>query len=164
MCILKPGAPNETSIVLETRKRNLIENSQVHEIGRFAVQQSKDLLKKFNGSIIVRTGINSIYNCHGLTFASRRTGINNLPWETIRQDDGYTEISVLDALPGDIVIYFGSDGSAEHSGIVLENKKGLPIQMPLILSKWGSFGEVIHFAHVVPQEYPTERRYFRVTK
>jgi hypothetical protein len=165
MYILRPNTPLKTSIKLETRKGNPIENSQFHEIGKFAVKEYENILKRFNNSITIRTGINPIYNCHGLVFASRRTGIDNLPWDVIFNDDGYTEvINVSEVLPGDIVIYFGSDGTAEHSGIVLENKKDVSVQIPLILSKWGSGGEIIHLAIVVPPEYPKVMRYYRVTK
>jgi len=86
------------------------------------------------------------YNCHGLTFASRRTWI----WkpseiEKILKDDEYeTVVELENVLPGDIVIY-SQDGDVEHSGIVLSVDP-----VPLILSKWGSSHEVIHKINECP--------------
>jgi hypothetical protein len=44
------------------------------------------------------------YNCHGLTFANRRSWISELSEiPKILHDDGYTQVRDEDVLPGDIV-------------------------------------------------------------
>ena len=93
------------------------------------------------------TGPTRQYNCHGLTFASRRTWI----WKAsevakILRDDDYRQIQVKDVLPGDIVLYT-ENGDAEHSGVVI--KIG---DVPIVLSKWGPAHEVIHLANDCPYD------------
>jgi hypothetical protein len=162
MSVLIPNQIRKTEIALVTRKGNPIPNSQYHEIARLAMSEMPVLKKEFD-RVEFRTGPNPIYNCHGLTFASRRTGINNLPWKMILDDDGYVEVLEKEALPGDVVIYFGESGSAEHSGIVIKKMES-NLSSPTIVSKWGSAGEAIHYAHDVPPAFGSNRHYYRVTK
>lgn len=89
------------------------------------------------------------YNCHGLTFASRRTVISQ-PSEIakILADDDYQKVGEESVLAGDIVIYY-RDGDVEHSGIVvsfdvLRGIGGGQVRVPVILSKWGMAHEVVH--------------------
>ena len=79
------------------------------------------------------------YNCHGLTFAARRTWIHE-PSELrkIIDDDDYEEVT-NNISPGDVAIYM-RDGDYQHSGIVVR----VDGQVPWILSKWGQCHEVIH--------------------
>lgn len=107
-----------------------------------------------------RGAASSSYNCHGLTFASRRTGIDDP--ETVRQvlqHDDYTKIDRKDLLPGDTVIYVDSDGDITHSAVVLEvHEIGAKV-----LSKWGECQEVIHAIGDCP--YPdTTKEFYRVCK
>ncbi len=96
------------------------------------------------------------YNCHGLTFASRRTWIW-APAEIakILHDDDYEAVKPQDVLPGDVVVYF-TDGDAEHSGIVVGSEV-----VPIILSKWGPAHEVIHRVNECPYD-ATQISYYRV--
>ena len=74
-------------------------------------------------------------------------------------DDGYKEIPVAKVCGGDVIIYYAASGDIEHSGVVLESPQFL--DMPLVCSKWGMSGEVIHWAHYCP--YDTQFiRYFRI--
>lgn len=51
------------------------------------------------------------YNCHGFTFAARRTWIDDpLQIVTILQHDGYTEIPQQQVAAGDIAVYYGVTG------------------------------------------------------
>jgi len=98
-----------------------------------------------------------------MTFASRRTGI----WATaeiqkILNDDQYGEVKPEDAMPGDVIIYFGDDEDAEHSGIVLTSPKDSQLRVPQVLSKWGKFSEFIHWANQSPYNFASVR-YFRIT-
>jgi hypothetical protein len=161
--ILIPGRTRETQICLQTRRGNPIPNAQFYELSSFELAQVPDLSRKYLG-IIVRTLPNPIYNCHGLTFASRRTGIYEADFSEILDNDGYTEVSADQTLPGDIVLYFDEKGSIQHSGIVVERPQQSLLNVPIILSKWGKYGEIIHPAHVTPKEYGITRLYFRITK
>ena len=99
------------------------------------------------------------YNCHGLTFASRRTRILD-PAEIakILREDEYSEVAFTDVLPGDIVVYY-KDGDLEHSGIVVSVDN---FHVPTILSKWGSVHEVVHKVSQCPYD-PANARYYRIT-
>jgi hypothetical protein len=100
-----------------------------------------------------------VYNCHGLTFAARRTAIfdPNVVKQILAQDD-YIEVNYRDLIAGDIVVYY-KDGDVEHSGIVVEvTQVG-----PRVLSKWGHLHEVIHM--IGECEYDASgAKYFRVNK
>lgn len=89
------------------------------------------------------------YNCHGLTFASRRTWIWK-PSEVakILKDDEYEPLEPTDVLPGDVVIYT-QNGDVEHSGIVVSSGGGSP---PIVLSKWGMAHEVLHRVRDCPYD------------
>jgi hypothetical protein len=100
------------------------------------------------------------FNCHGLTFASRRTWIDRpVEVQKILDDDDYTEIDITNVKPGDIAI-FRKNGEIDHSGIVVEVLERF---RPRILSKWACLHEVVHF----PWEGPYNEcqvTYHRVTE
>ncbi len=88
------------------------------------------------------------YNCHGLSFANRRTGIHDqTAVEKVLEDDGYRAIRLAEVEPGDLVVYYVGD-EVTHSGVVLEVVTGAPETPTLrelkIVSKWGQAGEYIH--------------------
>ncbi len=97
------------------------------------------------------------FNCHGLTFASRRTRIDDTSVDSILIEDEYQEIHYTEVLPGDIVVYRNMDNHAdpEHSGIVVEEKP-----MILVLSKWGDAHEAIHPLNDGP--YSGAKRFYRI--
>lgn len=81
------------------------------------------------------------YNCHGLSFAARRTTIESpLEIAKILKEDGYHQVPEDKVLPGDIVIYYES-GDVAHSGIVVHVNE---MKVPIVLSKWGNCHEVVH--------------------
>lgn len=89
-----------------------------------------------------------VYNCHGLTFGSRRTQVTHsvLP---ILADDGFDPISEKEARAGDIVLYSNALGEIIHSGFVVARKSveiimGTQSVIPVIWSKWGKGYEMIH--------------------
>ena len=110
------------------------------------------------------------YNCHGLTFASRRTGISrSSEIQAILQDDGYARIDFREVMPGDIVIYRQSaslGGEIHHSGIVVERPPpidGIPTS-PKVLSKWGHSHEVIHDVAYCEYYQNATIEYYRIAK
>jgi hypothetical protein len=122
------------------------------------------LKRQAHPAAIFRTGILPVYNCHGLTFASRRTGID-LPesvWR-ILDEDGYTEVPLGDVVPGDVIVYISpEDGDVEHSGVVTEVKQVGAARVPWVCSKWGRGSEVWHQFGDCPYD-ASAVRFFRVS-
>jgi hypothetical protein len=149
------------SIKTETSKRTGIPNHQDPEISTFHLNWSKQLDKK-HPMANRRTEPSAVYNCHGLTFASRRTRIEkSTAIQMILKDDIYKELSMKEVKPGDVVIYYSDAGDPSHSGIVVEAGKDLVV--PIICSKWGNAGEFVHGLSDCPPLYGTKYRFFRCT-
>ncbi len=149
------------SIRTETRLGKNIENHfDRSPLGPGKVAQCQGWKLKHPGALHARGGASSSYNCHGLTFASRRTGIENpRVVEEIVQHDDYVRVPRNEVLPGDIVIYVDDQGDISHSGIVVEVMQ-LAVK---VLSKWGECHEVIHNMNDCP--YPgTTKEFYRVSK
>lgn len=145
-------------IRLETSKRSGIENIQFFEVSSCERNWALDIPKRFP-KVIPRTNMSAVYNCHGLTFASRRTRIvDDAAINRILSDDKWTEIDILKVLPGDIVLYFSDEGDPNHSGLIVEAD---PLGVHRICSKWGSAGEYIHFLNDCPSMYGPIKRFFR---
>lgn len=147
-------------IRLQTSKGRDIPNGQNREISAINRNWGPKILAKYFVKSI-RTDPSPIYNCHGLTFASRRTRIpDSSDVATILQDDHYKRIERhQDVLPGDIVIYVDENGDLTHSGVVVENDS--PLFVPMICSKWGDGPEVIHAVANVHPLYGSEHRFYR---
>ncbi len=145
-------------IRLETSKRNGIDNTQSFDISAFERNWSAEIPKKYPKAK-QRTEMSALYNCHGLTFASRRTRITeHRSIERILTDDNWDQIGLKEILPGDVVIYYSEEGDRNHSGIILEcNELGIPT----ICSKWGNAGEYIHLLTDHPPFYGPNKRFYR---
>lgn len=99
------------------------------------------------------------YNCHGLTFANRRTGIYDRDSVVrILNEDGYRRIDPSEVRPGDLAVYHDG-GQIDHTGIVLDLIKGAnelaDTFLPLVISKWGSASEYVHLANDCPYDFAT---------
>lgn len=146
-------------IRLETSKRTGIENNQDRQLSHLDVNWARDLPKKFRNAK-QRTGGSAAYNCHGLTFAARRTNI--ISWSELQKilsDDRYVEIPLNEVLPGDVVIYL-HEGDANHSGIVLDYEPGRTV-LQVVCSKWGCAGEFIHGLRDSPSVYGPDYKFYR---
>lgn len=162
--IIKPGERYQTKIAIDTRKGNDIDNIQEYDLTPFYLELNKRFKQQYTEPRA--TFVNepsSIYNCHGLTFGSRRSAIWN-PEEVrkILKEDDYKIINDMnDIRAGDIIIYSNNMGDIGHSGLVIGKKQGLP----LILSKWGYGGEVVHPFNQCPyiKNNPIVE-YFRISK
>lgn len=147
---------------LHTCERNDIDNEQFRVISSFEANQFGDFetnynLAKFKGQP------SSTYNCHGLTFASKRTGIySDDEIEKILKDDSYIEVkNEKEVLPGDVIIYY-ENNKITHSGIVIDVRLDNLLVSITVLSKWAKFKEVIHNANYSP--YSTgAKRYWRIS-
>lgn len=138
---------NRKAIKLNSRKGNDISNYQEFNLDKnIALEQMNSLKRKYPSIIIRPNTITGIYNCHGLTLASRRTGINSIDENLLREDD-FCRIDRNELLEGDIVVYLDGKGEMEHSGIVIAIQNietALFGSVIKVLSKWGDGSEVIH--------------------
>jgi hypothetical protein len=147
-------------IRLQTAQGSEIENGPYDGISLLDIQLVESLA---TANRTPRTGASLKYNCHGLTFASRRTGIFEPSLiSLILSEDGYLELPDADAvLPGDLVIYYSDDGDPSHSGIVLERKQSPGLYDPWVLSKFGKGPEFIHRLWDVPPIYGRNPIFYR---
>lgn len=131
-----------TSIEVQTRAGNPIVNEQCWIPG---VLQGTPLPGHTLATRLSKSPC-PLYNCHGLTFASRRTALGFTDEEVYRilHEDGYMPISPTQAQCGDIILYIGEDGTIDHSGIVTEK---LEFGNFRIWSKWGVNGN--EFQHML---------------
>jgi len=139
------GTPPHTSIELRTRLNNRIDNLQPWHYSSFEWNQLDADLAKYEmlGAIRV-SGPCPVYNCHGLTFASRRTQVGETPAVNIArilEDDGFVEVPEPQARPGDVVVYYDETGIVQHSGLVIGRAE---MNVPKIWSKWGKGYEWVH--------------------
>lgn len=167
--LLLTGSHQVRRLELETREKDEIANEQYYQLSDACegsmLSQARGVKKDYQGKVHrFRLDASPAYNCHGLTFASRRTCIHK--GETVRQiiaRDGYEVVKrIAEVLPGDIILYVSSeDGDIEHSGIVI----GVLPQpsWPLIVSKWGLGPEVIHSANICPYDQ-SRMEYYRVVR
>ena len=146
------------SIRLETSKRTGIENAQFSDLSILDRKFVADIPRKHQRAK-PRTAPSPVYNCHGLTFASRRTRIfEGRDVQRILDDDEWAQVDNKEVLPGDIVVYVSDDGDMSHSGIVVELTD---FGVPWVCSKWGSAGEYIHLATDTPPIYQGIQKYYR---
>ena len=163
MLLLTSGTPRQTEIELRTRTNNRIDNLQPWSYSHFEWKQLDEAPNKYENLGAVRLGeMCPIYNCHGLTFASRRTQVDgsNVTISMILADDGYVEVPEKNCTTGDVVVYYGSDGNVEHSGIVLGRGD---MNVPRVWSKWGKGCEMYHPLGACPWSgFPV--RFYRMSK
>ncbi|PWK77909.1 hypothetical protein LX99_02794 [Mucilaginibacter oryzae] len=154
---------DKKEITLYTSKSNLIDNEQytgLEETPLFKAQMEG--LKKQYPELIFKTSPSDCYNCHGMTFASRRTGIYDAEEvKKILMDDEFHEIQLGDVLAGDIAVWYDKkNGDAEHSGFVISVQRDIQPVVPFVISKWGITSEVIHSVYLTPYSN-TDIKYYR---
>lgn len=143
MQLIGAAPPSKTtSIVLQTRAGGSVGNLQHHALSGFERLGLDATLQQYP-FVTVRVRCSPVYNCHGLTFAARRTGIHEgAELRRILNDDGYARVADMAVLGGDVVLYVDDDGDIEHSGIVVE--RGTSPLFHKVCSKWGKGPEVVH--------------------
>jgi hypothetical protein len=159
--IILPGEAHRQSIALQTRQKWDIPNSQSFEVSFRDEVDLREFKRRYPHTLF-RTGAIPIYNCHGLTFAARRSCISETTAiQRIVSDDHYELVSQKEVQPGDIILYVSADdGDIEHSGIVIEPPND-PLFQPRVWSKWGFGAEVIHYAGQCPYDF-SQPRYYRI--
>ncbi|SRR6266404_2607399 len=152
------------SITIHTRQGKEVANFQSKTLSPFQQNQMAPTRIKYQKSMIaIRCHSSGFYNCHGMTFAGRRTEIyDSGEVKRIIVEDDYDEIRLDQILPGDVMLYFADDGDVEHSAIIVE-KPSVPFNIPMVCSKWGCHWEVIHWANDCPYNM-SQARYYRISK
>lgn len=164
MTIIDPTRATGKEIALASRTGKGIPNTQSFVMGNVGAASQK-IIEEYAArtGAIERTKTSSlIFNCHGLTFASRRTSIHDE--EDVRRlldnEDDYTEIDIRSVLPGDIAVYYGANYTIPHTGIVISMPRQDDLHIPWVVSKWGHFREYMHRANKLPPQLPYERLAF----
>ncbi len=143
------------SIVIQTRKGSNVDNWFSDEpLPYHQVKIAEQVVKRFAriGCRVRSNILTSRYNCHGLTFANRRTGlVENHAIDQILREDGYRPIQQTELVPGDVILY-KDRGAYSHSAVVIEIREVSGIRHPILLSKWGAGAEWIH-SFGVPHPY-----------
>ncbi len=147
MCILFESI----ELALQTRNERQIRNELLRrEPFPGLVQEASDYRKKFPGCKHRPTKPSLKYNCHGLTFATRRSAITeSASVQSILRDDGYVEVDRKGVVAGDIAMYY-EYGDFSHSGIVVEVDHIGTEPVIWVLSKWNRLHEVVHKLHDCP--------------
>ena len=152
------------TLALETRKKKPIQNSLNYSLPHAGVAiMVEDFKRQYPSAKHRDVGPCNTYNCHGLTFASRRCAVHDIDINEILMDDGYHEVSYAETECGDVAVYL-EQGAITHSGFVVGRKttmEGL-LPEPLILSKWGYCHEVIHKIHECIYYENAQCKFFRL--
>lgn len=145
---LQPQASSHRGLALETKARYPIPNEvSARPSPKHHAQYAR--LVSQHKQWVPRKSPSGEYNCFGMVWAARRTGIyEEAALARIIKDDGYRVIPPQDAVFGDLVKYALEDGSTTHVGVYSHDlpplaASGRPFK--IILSKLNdSLGEVFH--------------------
>ncbi len=156
--------PDNYAIHLASRTGTQLDNLQANKLSRFELSVEADLRAQFRDvhAATFLTGSCPVYNCHGMTFASRRTKPEPEAFTTLLEEDGYRKVGPDEFVQvGGIAIYLDDDDRVAHSGLVvgLVQAYGFDRIVPWVLSKWGSGPEVLHRYDYCP--YPSRVDYYR---
>jgi hypothetical protein len=100
-----PVAPKLVMLALHTRQQKQIENSISRMIPIAGTYDEQDDQAKARKNATRRhVGPCHTYNCHGLTFGARRTGIVGAIEDILKQDE-YVIVKPENVLAGDVVIW-----------------------------------------------------------
>lgn len=147
-----------SSIVLQTSKKRSVVNFQnLNNTYTLLEQHEHQKLVEKHPFVQIRTNKSKLYNCHGLTFAGKRTAVEKeTQVNEFITDDLYGVVNRQDVLAGDIILYY--DGNEIiHSGVVVE--KPNEMKACKVLSKWGDAMEAVHMELDCP--YQTTKIEFR---
>ena len=98
---------------------------------------------------------NSLYNCVGMIFCSRRAFVNIAHIYDILKHDGYNLVKQESLAPGDLVLYTQNEEPV-HIGMV-SSVSSVDLR---VLSKWGKDGEMVHDYREVPAHCGTPTAYY----
>ncbi len=153
----------QQSLIIQTRAGNAIANEASPKMMPQEIEQQMRFQQgKFpeGNQLFKRKNATGFYNCHALTFLSRRAWMGEeKAVALVLKDDNYFNVSPSDVLPGDVILYHYDNGEVEHSGVVVSSPKAENeiVPMPWILSKWGHGGEFIHRYNYCPYTWRNVR-------
>lgn len=149
------------TIHLETSKKTKINNEQYSRITLFDMEiiqrHEYEFSSKFQGEP------SPTYNCHDLTFASKRTGIyDDEEILKIIRDEYQEVINEREVIIGDVIIYYDNNDKILHSGVVVKANNNNPHELVdiRILSKVRNYKEIVHNVNSSP--YEGVRRFYRI--
>ena len=156
----KDIASGDWVLALETRKPRDIANyyclKEPTDGDRIQVRDFSTLYKSVKHRPV---GPTPAYNCHGLTFASRRTQIPDPDEvELILKEDGYRLLAWNEEIIGGDIAIWRQAQEIVHSGIVAY----VTGDTPWILSKWSRYHEAIHKPFDCPYTKNTTVHYYRL--
>jgi hypothetical protein len=138
------------SLIIQTRAGNNIPNESGFPITPEDVLRARNWQRgEYPEGLLlwVRKEPNGVYNCHGLTFLSRRAFLlDELAVKLILADDEYYEVGLEQVQTGDVILYYDR-GELQHSGLVVFIPEDEAVKTPWVLSKWGHAGEYLHRYH-----------------
>jgi len=154
-------------LALETRRKRTIRNELLkREPTPGDIIAARDLRSRYSACEHRPTDVSLQYNCHGLTFASRRTAITESDAiQSILDDDGYKVVGDGEVSVGDIVVY-SEYGDFSHSGIVTRVDSIGSVKIVWVLSKWGRAHEVVHKLRECPyaSHADVQIRFWRIVR
>lgn len=151
-------------ITLVTSKGSPIANHQGADVAAGKIAAFEDTCRRNPWTFRRHAG--GLYNCAGLVWASRRTGISQTEdWRKILTDDGYRRTT--GPRIDDLVLYRDTDDDTYlHVARIVSLQPGLTPEsskLPVVLSKWGhDLGVCFHLArdHGMPPTYNVEMEYW----
>jgi hypothetical protein len=161
MSIVPIGYQEPERIITTHSSDNVaIKNQQNHLLLEQELNITNSLESRF-GNSKYQGSPSACYNCHGLTFASKRTGIyeDQEIWKIIQAE--YVEVkSENNVIIGDVILYFyGNDNNLiSHSGIVVEANTISGIR---VYSKVAKGKEIVHHPRNCPYNLGSYR-YYRI--
>jgi hypothetical protein len=149
------------AITTHDSENHYINNFQSKILLTSEINSAKRLESSFKSKF--QGNLDPFYNCHGLTFASKRTGIYNDEdiYQILRNE--YIPIKLeKDVLIGDVVIYYNAEESQiMHSGVVVLAEHGdIGINIK-VYSKVLKAREIVHDRRECPYYFGVIK-YFRI--
>ncbi|MBI4580024.1 MAG: hypothetical protein HY718_10005 [Planctomycetes bacterium] len=135
----------EESIVVQTRRGRDVLNVVEPEPGERG-RRKYQILRERHPGWRPRKDACGVYNCYGMTFASRRTSILADEFvSAILDDDGYRRVEERDAQVGDLAVYSDTRCGRLHVALIVQKEWVGETPVFFGLSKWDSTsGEDIH--------------------
>ncbi len=155
------GIPQSSRLSLDSCKGEPLDNERLSEISPFEVNQFRQFDTAYGFGTERRCDPNPSYNCHGMTFAARRTGIfeSNTIWQILSEDQYINITEREDVKAGDVILYFDDSGDFEHSGIVISPPRSDNLYVPVVCSKWGKYAELLHRGNNCPYNFGNVKYY-----
>ncbi len=153
MIIDQGGQRDKAAVPVGTRRRTWIPNERRRQWAPPAMREAVRINLEACPRAKVRS-TESVYNCVGLVFASRRTWIDTEQVSTFLEEDEYRPVAATaEVRTGDVVVYRNpADRSLTHVGLVASVERDLEAARfrIYVISQWGPTGEYCHLMEDVP--------------